>query len=185
MITRLGAENPRWGFRRVHGELRRLGHKVSAATVRRVLRAAGLGPAPRRHAARGEWASFLKAQAHGLLATDLFHINTIGLQRLYALFIMEVRTRTVHILGVTTHPTAAWAHPARPKPPGRPRRAGFRYLLRDRDSRYPQAFDAVVTADGIEILKSAPQAPGMNARAERFLRTARAECTDRLLICHE
>lgn len=84
LIIRLGTENHRWGFRRVHGELRRLGHKISCATVRRVLRAAGLGPAPRRQPARGERTAFLKAQASDLLATDFFHIDTIGLQRLYS-----------------------------------------------------------------------------------------------------
>ncbi|MFD3492283.1 IS3 family transposase [Streptomyces sp. NPDC058690] len=115
LIVRLGSENPRWGFRRIHRELRRLGHKLSPATVRRVLRAAGLVPAPRRHPARGKWTAFLKTHAHGLLATDLFHVDTIGLQRLYALFVLEVRTRTVHILGVTEHPNAAW-------PPSRPDR---------------------------------------------------------------
>ncbi|MCQ4084082.1 IS3 family transposase [Streptomyces sp. RB6PN25] len=110
LITRLGTENPRWGARPVHSELRRLGHKLSAATVRRVLRAAGLGPTPRRHAARRGWSAFLKAQAGGLLPTDFFHLNTITLHRLYALFVIEVHTRTVHILGVT--PT--------PPPPGLP-----------------------------------------------------------------
>ncbi|MCQ4045123.1 IS3 family transposase [Streptantibioticus rubrisoli] len=89
---RLGTDNPRWGFRRGHGELRRLGHTISTATVRRILRAAGLTPGRRGQTARREWTEFLKAQANGLLATDFFHTDTIGLQRLYALFIMEVRT---------------------------------------------------------------------------------------------
>ncbi|WP_055494932.1 IS3 family transposase [Streptomyces sp. TP-A0356] len=99
LILRLGTESPRWGFRRVHGELRPLGHKASPATVRRTLRTAGLGPAPRRQSARDEWTAFLKAQTHGLLTTDHFHLDTVGLQRLYALFVMEARTRTVHIPG--------------------------------------------------------------------------------------
>ncbi|MFF3933038.1 integrase core domain-containing protein [Streptomyces hirsutus] len=109
------------------------------------------------------------------------------LKRLYVFFALEVGTRTVHILGVAAHPTAAWAtHLARNLMADLGgRAAGFRYLLCDRDSRYTQAFDAVFTADGIDILKTTPQAPRMNAHAERFIRTARAECTDRLLICNE
>ncbi|WUR84293.1 integrase core domain-containing protein [Streptomyces phaeochromogenes] len=114
-------------------------------------------------------------------------VDTAALTRLYAFVVMEVGTRTVHILGVTAHPTASWATQLSRNLLANlaDRAAGFRYLLRDRDSRYTQAFDAVFTADGIEILKSAPQTPRMNAHVERFIRSVRAECTDRMLIYNE
>jgi transposase len=183
LIIRLARENPRWGYQRIKGELQCLGVRVSATTIRTMLRRHGLDPAPRRVATT--WRAFLHQQAAGIMACDFFTVDTIWLRRLYVLFFIELGTRRVHLAGVTGHPDGAWVtQQARnlllvlgDQGPGRPR-----VLLRDRDAKFTRAFDDVFRSGGAEVLITPVQAPNANAYAERWIRTVRAECLDWLLI---
>jgi len=184
LILRLAGENPRWGYQRIQGELKKLGIRVSATTIRTVLLGNGLRPAPRR--ASVTWRAFLRAQAAGIIATDFFTVETVCLKTLYVLFFIELHTRQVRVAGVTDHPNGAWVvQRARERSIEMESLEGAiapRFLVRDRDSKFTRAFDDVFVCDGIQVIQTPIQAPNANAFAERWVRTVRQECLDWMLI---
>jgi len=182
LVLQMARENPRWGYRRIQGELVGLGHCVAASTVWKVLKEAGLDPAPRR--AGPTWRQFLSAQAHAILAIDFAHVDTVFLRRLYILVVIEHDRRRVHLAGITAHPTGDWiTQQARNLLMDLGDRADrFRFLIRDRDTKFTTAFDAVFAGAGIRIIRTPVRAPRANAIAERLIGTLRQECLDHLLI---
>jgi putative transposase len=182
LVLRLARDNPRWGYQRIVGELAGVGVRVSATSVAKILRKAGLSPAGAR--AQLSWDKFLRAHAASMLACDFFTVETLWLGRLYVLFFLELGTRRVHLAGCTANPDGrwttqqarqlAWSLSGRVTP--------IRFLLHDRDSKFSRAFDEVFRSEGVEIIRTPFRAPNANAFAERWVGTIRRDCLDWLLI---
>jgi putative transposase len=155
---------------------------VAASTVWKIMKDAELDPAPRRSGPT--WRQFLSAQAHAILAVDFAHVDTVFLRRLYVLIIVEHGRRRVHIAGITAHPTQSWVtQQARNLLMDLDERADlFRFLIRDRDSKFSGAFDALFAGADMRIIRTPIRAPSANAIAERLIGTLRRECLDHLLI---
>jgi putative transposase len=180
LVWRLARENPRWGHRRICGELAKLGFDVSPTSTRRLLAHARLEPAPRRSGP--SWREFLRAQAASIVACDFFTVESLFLRRYYVLFFIAHASRRVWFAGCTTNPSGAWvAQQARNLGLDLSDR-GVRFLIRDRDSKYSATFDEVLRSERIRTVKTPVRAPRANAIAERFVRTVRSECLDWLLI---
>ncbi len=182
MIVRLATENPRWGYLRIQGELKGLGVRVSATTIRRVLKEEGLGPAGTRGGI--SWRSFLSSQAHAILATDFFTVDTVLIRRLYVLFFIEIDTRRIHLAGITAKPSGPWVTQQARNLFLRAGDglAGRKCLIRDRDTKFTGPFDEVFATEGVDVIKTPVRAPKANACAERFVGTVRRECLDWTLV---
>jgi putative transposase len=186
LIRRLGRENPHWGYRRIVGELKGLGISVSATSVRKVLLEEGLQPAPQR--SHSSWRAFLRAQAASMLACDFLTVETAFLQRIYVLFFISLATRRIEYIAVTSNPGGRWVtQQARnlvmqlgDEHPFHEHR--FLFLVHDRDTKFSRAFDEIFRTEGIKVIRTPIQAPNANAHAERWVRTVRADCLDRILI---
>jgi putative transposase len=181
LIVRLAEENGHWGYKRIVGELKGLGIAVSATSVRKVLLEEGLQPAPQR--SHSSWRAFLRAHAASMLACDFLTVETAFLQRIYVLFFISLVTRRIEYIASSSNPDGRWVtQQARNLVMQLGDEHPFRFLIHDRDTKFSHAFDEVFRTEGITVIRTPIQAPNANAHAERWVRTVRSDCLDRMLI---
>jgi transposase InsO family protein len=187
LIVRLAQENPRWGYKRIQGELAKLGHRVGRSTIRDVLKRAHLPPAPQRSRRGPSWRTFCRHYREQVLACDFFVVETALLRTIYVLFFLEVRTRKVYLAGCTPHPTSAWVTQQARNLAWLIQASALpvTLLVHDRDAKFPAAFDQVFASEGLQVVRTPPRCPWANGYAERWIGSVRAECLDHLLILNE
>ncbi len=184
LVVRLARENPDWGYSRLEDEVTKLGFEIGETTIRDIFKPHGLPPAPERSRKGSSWRIFLKHYQDQMLACDFLTVETLGLQTLYILFFIHLSTRRVFVAGRTAHPNAAWvAQQARQLVwELEENQLLIRFLIHDRDTKFTAAFDMVFQSEGIDIIRTPFRAPNANAVAERWVRTPREECLDRLIV---
>jgi putative transposase len=184
LIVRIAHENPNWGYRRIHGELHRLGHSIAASTVWKILKAAGINPT--RDRTGPTWSEFIRSQSKAIIATDFACVDTALLRRFHVLFVIEHATRRVHLVGITANPTGPWTTQSIRNfcmRLGDSHR--FRFMIRDGAGQFTRSFDNVLAGSAITTIRIPPRSPQANAYAERWVRTLRHELLDRTIIWNE
>jgi putative transposase len=184
LTIRLANDNPDWGYRLIHGELARLGHKLAASAVWKILRAAGIDPA--RDRTGPSWSEFIRSQSKAILAIDFACVDTAFLRRFHVLFVIEVGSRKVHLAGITTNPTGSWTTQAARNLTSRlGDHHRFRFLIRYGAGQFSRSFDAVLAGSTITAIRTPPRSPQANAYAERWVQALRHELLDRTIIWNE
>jgi putative transposase len=178
LVLRLARENPSWGYQRIVGELRKLGIAISATSVRNILANARVPPAPQRD--RQSWRSFLRAHGESILACDFFTVDTVWLRRIYVLAFLSIGSRQIEYVACTTRPNTAWmlqqARNLLMELDDRKRQV--RFLIHDRDAKFPRSFDALVAGDSIKVIRTPVRAPNANAHMERWIGSVRRRPPD-------
>lgn len=189
LAVRMARENSRWSYTRIQGALANLGHRVGRTTVANIFKRHGIEPAPER-GKRTSWATFLKAHWTALAATDFFTVEAWGLRGLvtfYVLIVIDLSSRKVHFAGATPSPNTAWMMQIGRNltDPFDGFLQGKRFVVMDRDRKYCEAFRAMLQSGNIEPVRLPPRSPNLNAHAERFVRSVKEECLDRMVIFGE
>jgi putative transposase len=186
LVIRLAKENSDWGNSRIEGECRKLGYEISDETVAHILRRHGIPPAPERGRSPS-WQHLMTHYQEQILACDFFTVETLFLRTIYVLFFIELGSRRVHFAGCTMHPKAAWVEQQARQIVWQldEQELKIRFLLHDNDRKFTQAFDTIFRSAGIKVISLPYQAPNANAYAERWVRTVREECLDKLLVINE
>ena len=189
LVVRIANENAGWGYDRIVGALANLGHRVSDQTVGNILRRNGILPAPERKQSTA-WKDFIRAHMAVLAGTDFFTVEVLtlrGLVTYYVLFFIHFESRRVEVAGITPHPNEAWMMQiARNVTMNE---WGFlesrRYLIHDRDTKFTDAFRAIVKSGDVEPLKLPARSPNLNAYAERWVKSVKEECLSKLILFGE